>query len=66
MKYYKDALYVAADQAYESEVVQTDMEHIVIGDGNSAEFSSRKEWIEARVTEWLEEAALERAQLARK
>lgn len=57
MKYYKDALYIAAAYAYESEVVQPEMEQLIIGEGKG--FETRREWIEARVEEWLEEAEIE-------
>ena len=59
MKYYKDALYIAANYAYNEEVVLTDMEDITIGDRK--DFASKEEWIAARIQEWLEEAAIERA-----
>ena len=59
MKYYKDTLYIAANYAYNEEVVWPDMEDITIGDDKN--FSSKEEWIAARVQEWLDEAAIERA-----
>ena len=55
MKYYKDALYIAAGYAYHEEVEACDMEEITIGDGK--DFASKEDWINARVQEWLEEAA---------
>jgi hypothetical protein len=59
MKYYKDALYIAARYAYTEEVVRPEMVEIVIGTGK--EFETAQDWIEARMQEWLDEAALERA-----
>ena len=59
MKYYKDALYIAANYAYNEEVVLPEMEELTIGEGK--DFASKEEWIAARVQEWLEEAAIERA-----
>jgi len=56
MKYYKDALYIAAEQAYQAEVVKTEMEPLVIGE--DYHFANKEEWIAARVQEWLEEAEL--------
>ena len=56
MKYYKDALYVAANYAYREEVILTDMEWLIIGDGK--DFNSKEEWISARIQEWLDEASL--------
>ena len=58
MKYYKDALYIAAEYAYKDEVVDCDMEEITIGDGK--DFANKEEWIAARVQEWLEEAEMKR------
>jgi len=57
-KFYKTALYIAAKEAYKSEVVDTEMADSIIGEDGY--FSTPEEWIEARVTEWLEEAELER------
>lgn len=54
MRSYIQALYVAAQEAYESEVVQPDMEWSIIGE--SGDYDSKAEWIEARVAYWLEEA----------
>ena len=61
MKYYKDALYIAANYAYNEEVVLPDMEDLTIGDGK--DFASKEEWVAARVQEWLEEAACLRCSL---
>lgn len=58
MKYYKDALYIAARDAYDEEIVRTGMEELSIGEGK--DFASKDEWIAARVQEWLEQAELER------
>jgi hypothetical protein len=49
---WKLALYIAAAVAYESEVLDTQMEQLMIGEG--LEFASREDWIEQRVDEWLE------------
>lgn len=57
-KYYKTALYIAAKAAYQSEVVDTEMVELLIGKDN--DFATPEEWIETRVTEWLEEAELDR------
>lgn len=51
MKYYKDALYIAAASAYKDEVVDTDMEYLLIGE--DGDFATKEEW--------LDEAAIERA-----
>lgn len=59
MKYYKDALYIAANYAYKEEVILPGMEELTIGDGK--DFASKEEWIAARVQEWLDEAAIKRA-----
>ncbi len=58
MKYYKDALYIAAEEAYKSEIVDTDMVWATIGEDN--DFATKEEWIKARIDEWLEQAAIER------
>jgi hypothetical protein len=59
MKYYKDALYIAAERDYEDEVLDSGMEPLIVGEDKG--WASRKEWIQARVKEYIEEAALERA-----
>ena len=58
-KYYKAALFIAAKAAYDNEVVDTQMVDSMIG--KDCDFATREEWIEARVTEWLEEAELEKS-----
>ena len=57
-KYYKGALYIAAEYAFNDEVVVPDMIDSVIG--KDCDFETKEEWIQARVDEWLEEAALKR------
>lgn len=60
-KYYKDALYIAAEHSYKDEIVDTDMvEHTI---GEKMDFASREEWIVSRVNEWLEEADIRRSKL---
>lgn len=54
---YKSALYIAAEAAYESEVIDTGMRDILIGE--EKDFESRKDWIEERVQEWLDAAEAE-------
>lgn len=56
-KSYKKALYIAAQVAYENEVVDTQMVESMIG--KDCDFATKEEWIQARVEEWLEEAALQ-------
>jgi hypothetical protein len=58
MKYYKDALYIAARQAYREEVVLPEMVELTIGKG--LDFETAQDWIEARMQEWLDDAELER------
>ena len=50
---YLKALYVAASEACENEVVQPDMEEMVIGEGK--DYLSREEWIQSRLDYWLEQ-----------
>lgn len=50
---WKKALYKAANELYISQVVDTQMTQLVIGEG--LEFSSKKEWIESKVEEWLQD-----------
>lgn len=50
---WKKLVYHAAEQAYIDEVVRTGMEQHYIGEWN--EFSSKEDWIESRVQEWIED-----------
>lgn len=54
---YKKALRIAAEQAYEEEVVSTGMEPLIVGEDN--DFANKKEWVDARIDEWLEMAMSE-------
>lgn len=45
------ALRLAAEEAYASEVEQSGMEDIIIGEGK--DFKDKEEWIKERVEEWL-------------
>ena len=51
---YKNALLVAATEAYELEVVDTDMERHIIGP--DLEYESQEQWIKARMESWIHEA----------
>jgi hypothetical protein len=42
----------AANDAYESEVIQTEMEDLLIGP--DLEFADKDDWIEYKLREWLE------------
>ena len=53
-KVYLKALALAAEEAYQNEVVDTDTEHMTIG--KDQEYASKEEWIETRITGWIEEA----------
>ncbi len=48
---YEKALKVAAEEMYQNEVVDTDMEHTIIGGEN--EYTSKEQWIEERMESWL-------------
>jgi len=50
------ALKVAAIEAYQHEVVDTEMDSLIIG--NDKEFSSINDWIKDKVDSWLQEAEL--------
>ena len=50
---YEKALRVAAKEMYQNEVVDTDMVHNIIGEGN--ECASKEDWIEDRMEGWLRE-----------
>ena len=52
---WKKALYHAASEAYISEVLDTQMRQLLIGEG--LEFESRKDWIQQKVEQWLLESA---------
>lgn len=56
MKSYKKALTIAAREAYNSEVIETGMvEHII---GNGKDYATALEWIEERISYWLEQAEM--------
>ena len=48
----ESALSAAAQEAFENEVVDTQMTDNVIG--NNCEFSSKEEWIASKIEEWTE------------
>lgn len=51
---YKKALQIAAEDAYKSDVVDTEMEEIIIGE--NGDYSSKEEWITDRLEDWLTRA----------
>jgi hypothetical protein len=51
--YYEKALLAAAEEAYQSEVVDTESVEETIGDGGS--YSSEDEWIGSKIEEWVRE-----------
>jgi hypothetical protein len=51
---YKKALRVAAIEAYELEVEDTDMRRHIIGPG--LEYETAEEWIRSRMESWVHEA----------
>ena len=55
MKYisWKKIAYFAAEQAYESEVIDTGMYDLVIG--CDKDFADKNEWIESKIQEWKDE-----------
>ncbi len=48
------ALRMAAEAAYQAEVVDTDMQAMLIGPGN--EYADKEDWIVQRMQEWLDTA----------
>ena len=54
MKSYQLALVYAAMDAYQSEIVETEMEHLTIGKNN--EYPTVFDWMMERMNEWLEKA----------
>lgn len=54
LKVVEKALGIAAQEAYHSEVIDTDMEDITIGE--DGDYTSREEWIEDRVDSWMSES----------
>ena len=50
---YKNALIIAANEAYQNEVVDTGMESYEIGDNGY--YRDRKDWIDCKITSWLYE-----------
>jgi hypothetical protein len=57
---HEKALRIAAEEAFKSEVVETEMFASCIGAGQ--EYATAEEWIEMRIDEWLERAAQEVSQ----
>lgn len=51
------ALRLAAVEAYKAEVIHTDMQSVVIGEDK--DYATADEWMDARIDEWLGEAAKE-------
>lgn len=52
----KQALKIAAEEKYYDEVVRTEMEAMVIGQG--CDFVSKEEWVLAKILEWLTAAEI--------
>ena len=50
---YTNALIIAANEAYQNEVVDTGMEAYEIGD--VGQYKDRNDWIECKITSWLYE-----------
>jgi hypothetical protein len=50
----RGALFLAANEAYQSEIVQTEMEKLTVGTGK--EYEDRYEWIKQRREYWISEA----------
>lgn len=48
---YEKALKKAAKEAYQEQVVDTDMVHNTIGENN--DFATKEDWIEEKMEEWL-------------
>ena len=48
---YERALRAAAEEAYQSEVVDTAMERLIIG---NQEFADKEDWIEQKMEEWMD------------
>ena len=57
---FKKALKIAATEAYNSEVIDTEMFDLVIGSEN--EFESKHQWIQDKMDGWLYDGALQDAQ----
>lgn len=51
---------VAAEGAYQQEIVQAQMEHLV---GEGREFSSKEDWVDCKLVEWAIEAGVDTAQV---
>lgn len=48
------ALQIAAEDFYQSEVVDTEMEELMIGQGQ--DYANKQEWLEAKIEEWMDAA----------
>lgn len=53
---YKTALRIAAEQAYQNEIVDTQMEQSLIGEDK--EYADKEDWIGSRMMEWIAESRL--------
>ena len=54
----RNAVYVAAEELYKKEIIDTEMINLYIASGFSAD-DYKAQWILDKVHEWLEEAILE-------
>jgi hypothetical protein len=57
--HYKKALYIAAEEAYEKEILDTAMKELLIGEDK--DFLDKEDWVTCRISEWLEAAEEENA-----
>lgn len=51
----KKVLLIAAQSAYDSDVVQTGMEDLIIGEGK--EYADKEDWLESQMESWLARAS---------
>jgi len=47
--YYKKALYIATEEAYENEVIDTAMKDLIIGEDK--DFADKEDWITCHISE---------------
>ena len=52
----KRALHIAAVEAYQNEIVDTEMFQLTIGGGK--EFHSVRDWLDTRIETWIQQAEL--------
>ena len=54
IKVLQEALNLASKEAYQHEIIDTEMEEIEIGE--RCDYSNKEDWLEDKINSWIEEA----------